>query len=289
MLSNDTLINAAAEFGTPLYVYDEAQIKFQYASLKQAFRRSDVKIFYACKALTNVNILKILEQQGSGIDCVSINEVQLALKAGFTAERIIFTPNSVAFDEYLEATALKVNINIDNLSLLEEFGNHFGAAYPVIIRLNPHIMAGGNIKISTGHVDSKFGISIEQVQQIIDVMHRTKVSVKGLHIHTGSEIKDLEVFVKGLELVLEQTKYFPDLTIVDLGGDSRCLISRMKWEQTWRLWDKNCPILLRLLNNLLARNFRFGLNLVNTWSVRLAIFWFAPISSNKGLQGLLLV
>ncbi len=218
MLSNDTLLNAAAKFGTPLYVYDEAQIKFQYASLKQAFRRSDVKIFYACKALTNINILKILEQQGSGIDCVSINEVQLALKAGFSSDRIIFTPNSVAFDEYLEATALNVNINIDNLALLEEFGNHFGDGYPVIIRLNPHIMAGGNIKISTGHVDSKFGISMEQVQQIIDVMHRTKVSVKGLHIHTGSEIKDLEVFVKGLELVLEQTKYFPDLTIVDLGG-----------------------------------------------------------------------
>ena len=164
MLSNDILISAAAEYGTPLYVYDEAQINIQYASLKQAFRRSDVKIFYACKALTNVNILKILEQQGSGIDCVSINEVQLALKAGFTADRIIFTPNSVAFDEYLEATALHVNINIDNLSLLEEFGHHFGDGYPVIIRLNPHIMAGGNIKISTGHVDSKFGISIEQVQ-----------------------------------------------------------------------------------------------------------------------------
>ena len=218
MLSKDILLNAAERFGTPLYVYDEVQIKFQYASLKQAFRRSDVKIFYACKALTNVNILKILEQEGAGIDCVSINEVQLALKAGFTADRIIFTPNSVAFDEYLEATALHVNINIDNLSLLEEFGHHFGDAYPVIIRLNPHIMAGGNIKISTGHVDSKFGISIEQVQEIRDVVERTKVSVKGLHIHTGSEIKDLEVFVKGLELVLETTQYFPDLTIIDLGG-----------------------------------------------------------------------
>lgn len=218
MLSKDILLNAAERFGTPLYVYDEAQIKFQYASLKQAFRRSDVKIFYACKALTNVNILKILEQQGAGIDCVSINEVQLALKAGFTADRIIFTPNSVAFDEYLEATALHVNINIDNLSLLEEFGHHFGDGYPVIIRLNPHIMAGGNIKISTGHVDSKFGISIEQVQEIRDVMERTKLSVKGLHIHTGSEIKDLEVFVKGLELVLETTQYFPDLSIIDLGG-----------------------------------------------------------------------
>ncbi len=218
MLSTQTLLTAANEFGTPLYVYDASNIRLQYATLKQAFRRSDVKIFYACKALTNVNILKILEQEGSGIDCVSINEVKLAMKAGFTAKRIIFTPNSVGFDEYLEATALKVNINIDNLSLLEEFGHHFGSSYPVIIRLNPHIMAGGNIKISTGHVDSKFGISIEQVDLIRDIMERTNITVKGLHIHTGSEIKDLEVFVKGLELVLDQTKHFPDLAIVDLGG-----------------------------------------------------------------------
>lgn len=218
VLSDEILLNAAANFGTPLYVYDESCIKFQYASLKQAFRRSDVRIFYACKALTNVNILKILEQEGSGIDCVSINEVKLAMKAGFTANRIIFTPNSVGFDEYLEATELNVNINIDNLTLLEEFGHHFGSSYPVIIRLNPHIMAGGNIKISTGHVDSKFGISIEQVELIKDVMQRTNINVKGLHIHTGSEIKDLEVFVTGLQVVLDLTKYFPDLSIIDLGG-----------------------------------------------------------------------
>jgi diaminopimelate decarboxylase len=218
MLSTDTLLAAATEYGTPLYVYDEAQIKFQYASLKQAFRRSDVKIFYACKALTNINILKILEQQGSGIDCVSINEVQLALKAGFTADRIIFTPNSVAFDEYLEATALNVNINIDNLSLLEEFGNHFGDGYPVIIRLNPHIMAGGNFKISTGHVDSKFGISIHQIRHIERVVKSTKLKVRGIHMHTGSEIKDIGVFLEGLQVMFSMAEHFPDLEVIDLGS-----------------------------------------------------------------------
>ena len=218
ILPNNLLLKAADEFGTPLYVYDADRITFQYEQLRQAFRRSDVKIFYACKALTNINILRILEKLGSGIDCVSINEVQFALKAGFSPDRIIFTPNSVGLDEYLEATALKVNINIDNLDLLAQFGNHFGNTYPVIIRLNPHIMAGGNLKISTGHVDSKFGISIDQIELIKDVVANTNIAVKGIHIHTGSEIKDVEVFVRGLELMLDLASYFPDLSVIDLGG-----------------------------------------------------------------------
>ena len=218
VLSNEILIQAVNEFGSPLYVYDEQRIRDQYEKLVRAFHRSDVRFFYACKALTNVNILKIMHELGSGIDCVSINEVKLALRAGVEPDKIIFTPNGVGLAEYLEATSLNVNINIDNLNLLQQFGHHFGSAYPVIVRLNPHIMAGGNIKIATGHVDSKFGISIDQIDQIISIAKQTNVSIKGLHLHTGSEIKEVDVFLKGLELILELTHHFPDLTVVDLGG-----------------------------------------------------------------------
>lgn len=218
LLSNETLLQAVNEFGSPLYVYDEQRIRDQYGKLVGAFHRSDVRIFYACKALTNVNILRIMHELGAGIDCVSINEVRMALTAGVEPGKIIFTPNSVGMAEYLEATALNVNINVDNLDLLQEFGRHFGSAYPVIIRLNPHIMAGGNIKIATGHVDSKFGISIDQIDQIIAIAKQTGVKVKGLHLHTGSEIKEVDVFIKGLELILALTHHFPDLTVVDLGG-----------------------------------------------------------------------
>jgi diaminopimelate decarboxylase len=218
ILSNDLLLKAAEQFGTPLYVYDAQRIRDQYQKLVNAFHKSDVQVFYACKALTNVNVLKVLQGLGSGVDCVSINEVKLALKAGVNPDKIIFTPNSVALEEYLEATELKVNINIDNLNLLEAFGQHFGNTYPVIIRLNPHIMAGGNIKISTGHIDSKFGISVHQVEQIIAIREKTGVHVKGLHLHTGSEIKDVDVFAKGLDLILGLTAHFPEMSIIDLGG-----------------------------------------------------------------------
>ncbi|MEN9885187.1 MAG: diaminopimelate decarboxylase, partial [Bacteroidota bacterium] len=184
-LNNDILLKAAADYGTPLYVYDKERVVYQYQQLKQAFQKTNTRFFYACKALTNVNILKVLAEEGSGIDCVSMNEVRLALLAGFLPERIIFTPNSVGIDEYLEATAIGVHINIDNLSVLEAFGNTFGESYPVIVRLNPHIMAGGNLKISTGHIDSKFGISVDQVDSILEIMKATNLVVKGLHQHTG--------------------------------------------------------------------------------------------------------
>ncbi|MGH2642989.1 MAG: diaminopimelate decarboxylase family protein, partial [Chitinophagaceae bacterium] len=159
VLSSDYLVKLAQEFGTPLYVYHAEKIERQYHRLQQAFGDAKARFFYACKALTNVNILKLMNQLGSGLDTVSIQEVKLGLKAGFDPANIIFTPNCVDLDEIIEAKELGVHINIDNISILEQFGNQFGGSYPVCIRLNPHIMAGGNFKISTGHVDSKFGIS----------------------------------------------------------------------------------------------------------------------------------
>lgn len=217
-LSNEILLKAAKEFSTPLYVYDEERIHFQYAKLIQAFQKSDVSIFYACKALSNINVLRIFRDLGAGIDCVSLNEVQFALKAGVDPSKIIFTPNSVSFDDYTEAVSIGVNINIDNLEILQQFGTVYGNTYPVVVRINPHILAGGNIKISTGHIDSKFGISIDQVGQILDIKKQTGLAIKGLHLHTGSEIKVVDVFLNGLNLLLELSNQFEELTVIDLGG-----------------------------------------------------------------------
>jgi diaminopimelate decarboxylase len=149
---------------------------------------------------------------------VSINEVQLGLKAGFAPEQIIFTPNCVDFAEIEAAKSLGVHINIDSLPLLEQFGNKYGNSYPICIRINPHIMAGGNIKISTGHIDSKFGISIHQMRHILRIVESTGLVVNGLHMHTGSEIKDIDVFVRSLELLLDLVHDFPAVTFIDLGS-----------------------------------------------------------------------
>jgi len=217
-LSAKKLTEIANEFGTPVYVYHAEKIAEQYNKLLQAFKSFDSKIFYACKSLSNINILKYICSLGASLDCVSINEVKLGLLAGFTKEKILYTPNCVDFNEILEAKELGVNINIDNISILEQFGNKFGNTYPVCIRLNPHIMAGGNFKISTGHVDSKFGISIHQLRHIERIVKTTNLHVAGIHMHTGSEIKDINVFLMGLEVMFSMAEHFPDLQYIDLGS-----------------------------------------------------------------------
>ena len=213
-LSNKQLINIANEFGTPVYVYHAERIAEQYNKLKEAFKKSDSKFFYACKSLTNINILKWMKQIGASLDCVSINEVKLGLKAGFEPKDILFTPNCVDFEEIEAGKNLGVNVNIDNISILEQFGNRYGSSYPVCIRLNPHIMAGGNYKISTGHVDSKFGISIHQLRHIERIVKSTRLNVTGLHMHTGSEIKDVNVFLQGLEVMFEIARHLKILNLL---------------------------------------------------------------------------
>ncbi len=217
-LSHTQLIQLADQFGTPLYVYHAEKIAEQYSTLQKAFEGSNARFFYACKALTNINILKYMKSLGAGLDCVSINEVKLGLKAGFSPEHILFTPNCVDFAEIEEGKNLGVNLNIDNISILEQFGNKFGGSYPILIRFNPHIMGGGHYKMSTGHIDSKFGISVHQMRHIERIVKSTGIKVRGIHMHTGSDIKDINVFLSGLEVMFGIAEHFPDLEVVDLGS-----------------------------------------------------------------------
>lgn len=217
-LSSEYLIQLAEQFGTPLYVYHAEKIREQYDKLQSGFARCNARFFYACKALSNINILRYVESIGASLDCVSINEVRLGLKAGFPPERILFTPNCVDFNEVEEGKNEGVSINIDNISILEKFGTRFGNSYPICIRFNPHIMGGGNYKISTGHIDSKFGISIHQLRHIERIIKSTNLLVHGIHMHTGSDIKDVNVFLQGLEVMFDLAVHFPELKFIDLGS-----------------------------------------------------------------------
>lgn len=189
------------EFGTPLYIYDTAIIERQYKRLVSAFDVPDLKINYACKANTNINILRLLQEQGAGLDAVSIQEVELGLRAGFKSEEIMYTPNSVGISEIGKAIKKGVRINIDNISMLEQIGHEYPDV-PVGIRINPHIMAGGNSKISTGHIDSKFGISIHQLPHILKVVEATGIKIDGLHMHTGSDILDANSFLLAADILM---------------------------------------------------------------------------------------
>jgi diaminopimelate decarboxylase len=214
----DALIGIAQTFGSPVYVYDADIIKTQFQTLQKAFEAAPAKFFYACKALTNVNVLKYVKSIGCNIDCSSVNEVRLALAAGFEPANILYTSNNIAFSEIEQAVDFGVNINIDSMSNLKKFGQKYGHSYPVGIRLRPNIMAGGNLKISTGHEDSKFGIPIDQLDQLLELISEQNIFINGLHIHTGSEIQDVEVFIRGLDLFYRLSEHFPELKFFDLGG-----------------------------------------------------------------------
>ncbi len=206
------------KYDSPLYIYDTSRMKSQYDRIMNAFSQSKVKINYACKALTNVNVLRFFQSMGSGLDAVSIQEVLLGLKAGYAPKDIIYTPNCVSLEEIEEAVEAGVRINIDNISVLEQFGLKYGNKIPVCIRINPHILGGGNQKISTGHIDSKFGISIYQMAHVHRVVETNDMKVEGIHMHTGSDILDVEVFLRGAEINLETARHFPDLEYIDFGS-----------------------------------------------------------------------
>ncbi len=218
LLFHKQLTSIAKEFGTPLYVYHAEDITAQYQKLTNAFAQTDTRFFYACKALTNVQILKHIKSIGCNVDCSSINEVKLALIAGFEPKNILYTSNGIHFSEIEEAQSLDVHINIDSLQNLEKFGEKFGHNYPVGIRLRPNIMGGGNIKISTGHDKSKFGIPVDQLDKILALVSKYDLFIQNLHIHTGSDIQDVDVFVKGIEILFDIIPSFKELTSIDLGG-----------------------------------------------------------------------
>lgn len=217
-LGSIDLLSIVEEFDSPLYVYDADKILSQYGKLKNAFKDSNVKIKYACKALNNLNILKLLKKAGSGLDVVSIEEAYIGIKAGFKPNEILFTPNCVSFDEIKKGVELGLIINIDNISILEQFGHTYGNKVPCCIRINPHILAGGNVHIQTGHIDSKFGISIHQMRHVMRVVEIENIHVIGLHMHTGSDILDAGVFIRGAELLFESAINFKQLEFIDFGS-----------------------------------------------------------------------
>lgn len=211
------VLDICKEFGTPLYIYDSKIIKRQLDRLNTAFKVPSLGIHFACKALNNINILKLINQWGAGLDTVSIQEIWIGLKAGFKPENIIYTPNCVGPDEIEMAIKLGVKINIDHIETLEYIGSHYPNT-KICIRINPHVMAGGNEKISVGHIDSKFGISIYQMPLVLRLVNALKLKINGLHMHTGSDILDPGVFSLASEILFDAARKFPDLEFIDFGS-----------------------------------------------------------------------
>lgn len=251
-----SLLNAAAKkFGTPLYVYHAEKIEQQYQNLLAQFESTQTNFFYACKALTNVHILKVIKEMGCNIDCSSINEVKLALHVGFLPHHILYTSNSVDFDEISTAVELGVNVNIDSLSNLEKFGQKFGGTKSIGVRIRPDVMAGGNLKISTGHIKSKFGIPVTQLDALKSLQEKYKIHIRTLHIHTGSEIKDVAVFMKSAEVFDTLLPHFPSVEVLDFGGGFKVPYAPGEQGTDMALLGAEVNKVMKQLSEKFGRNF----------------------------------
>ncbi len=268
------LLEIAEQFGTPLYVYDADKITSQIQNLKSAFSKLPVKLKYATKALSNINILKVIKNGGCGLDVVSIQEARLGLLAGFEPKDIMFTPNCTPFQEIEQAVSMGLYLNIDNLPFLERFGQIYGNSYPVCVRINPHITAGGNDKIKTGHAESKFGISIDQQQEIYDIVSKYNININGVHVHTGSDFSDVDVFLNGAEVVFTVAKHFKNLEFIDFGSGFK--VAYKKGDKTTNVTE---------LGEKMTARFQ---SFCKEYGKELAI-WFEPGKYLVSDSGLLLV
>jgi len=212
------LKEAEIKFGNPLYVYDLSIIENQFKELKNGFRNiKNFKINFAAKSLSNISILKFMKKLGAGLDTVSIEEVKIGLICGFNNEDITFTPNGVSFNEIEEAYNLKVKINLDSLESIKDFSKKY-SSYPISIRVNPNILSGGNKNVSVGHDESKFGIPLDYLDEISEMENKKNILIEGIHIHTGSDIVELDNFQEAFEKIFLVAKKFKNVKILNFGG-----------------------------------------------------------------------
>lgn len=212
------LSSIVTEHGSPLYIYDADEIERQYKRLSQALQDMPrYKIHYACKSLSNINVLKLIANMGGGIDAVSPFEVKRALEAGFKVKDIVYTPSGDDFGDILKAISLGISVHVDNLDLLKAIADSSPQAH-VGIRFRPNLMAGDNLKVSTSHEDSKFGIPIEQASEVLAISRAGNVFIKGLHVHLGSGIYDMNLFMETAELLFDIGRSVDSLDYLDFGG-----------------------------------------------------------------------
>lgn len=205
------------EFGSPLYAYESETIRDRFRALRTAIPYPATDFHYACKANTNLAILRLLREEGALLDAVSPGEAFLGLTAGFTAADILFTGNNVTDDEMRYLRDLGILINIDSLSQLERYGM-LAPNTAVSIRINPDVVSGHHDHCITGGPKSKFGVTLDAINDVLRLVAHYRLEVIGVHAHVGSGILDPEPFMAAVDALLGVVRPFQRLSFVDFGG-----------------------------------------------------------------------
>ena len=216
-MNEQLLAEIAEEWGTPVYVYDGSTIKDRYLSIAAAIPYPAVDVLYACKANSNLHILKLFLSIGAGLDAVSPGEVYLGLRAGFPRDRILFTGNNVTDEEMDFVNQEGVLINIDSLSQLVRYGMRHSSS-SVSIRINPGVGAGHHSHVVTAGHRSKFGIRPEHIEDVRGIAAEYGLRIVGVHMHIGSGILTFGPILSGLKVLLNVAREFDDLEFIDIGG-----------------------------------------------------------------------
>lgn len=227
MITKDLLLRLTDKYGTPLYVYDFDGIKDRIFDFKNAFRARKLLICYALKANSNLSLLSYLASLDCGADCVSINEVKKALKAGIPKYKIIYSgvgKSDLDIKEALELDILFLNLeSVEEMLRVESIAKDFNKSARISIRVNPNVDAKTHPYISTGLKENKFGVHIDSAKKMYIYANNSKyLSPIGIHFHIGSQLTELSPITqsanKVVELIFGLLALKIDLKFIDIGG-----------------------------------------------------------------------
>lgn len=217
LIGNIPVLDLVKQFGTPLYVYDLAEVRRRAIKFRDSIKIENKKLLYAVKIQYNPEILKVMKEEGYGIDAVSLEEIQYALKLGFAPGDILYTGCNMTDFEMETAHNLGIMLNIGAISRLEKYGK-FAPGSEVFVRINPNVEAITHEHWVTGGPLSKFGTSYQQIPQLLEVAKKYDLKIVGIHEHIGTSILKSEQLLKSVEVLLQEADKFPDLKYVNFGG-----------------------------------------------------------------------
>jgi diaminopimelate decarboxylase len=210
-------IQLAEKYGTPLYVYNEKILRKRCKDLKELINYPNFTVNYSPKANSNLELIKIVRDEGLCVDAMSPGEIYINLMAGYKPEEIFFISNNVSEDEFRYAIHAGVKISVDSVSQLEMYGK-INPGGKIAFRINPGVGAGHHEKLKTAGQKTKFGIEITSIDEVKKIIEEYNLKLIGINQHIGSLFMNGDAYLESTENILKIAKQFDDLEFIDLGG-----------------------------------------------------------------------